>query len=485
MRSSQIILCSGIHLDAEHTNVLNYTENEMLTLCQTNALYNKNDYSFIRDRGTIQTDCAYGTALQCNYMAFQNKDYSNKWFFAFIDDVKYLGEDNTEIVYTVDSFATFFPSLTLNDCYVVREHVNDDTIGKNTLPEDLDVGTLISDRTSAENKITGSNHYWLVIATNYNPGDVDDDDDPGTMYAGIGVHGGYIQGCQWFAWQMTFDFTGTDTSNNFTYINKFILKTGKKHPDSIQSIFALPDKLFDSSDIETNHLVKNKGYTYGQNGGRIYTTDYISRSTWFHSFSDYTAKNNKLYCWPYSFLRITNHAGNYNDYKIEDFGILNSDYPDNIYFGYEAIACENCSASIYPMSYQGQTSDRDNSITLGKYPTFSWSSDSFTNWLTQNGINTAVNTASSAISSGISIGVGIWTGSGMAISNGLLSVASTVANTFGTIRNASFMSNTASGNVNAGDNNFISNLLTYKFIRMRCKKEYLEKIDSYFSRFRI
>lgn len=139
MRESSIMLCSNIHLDKDYVNVLNYTENQMLSLCQTNALYTKNDYSFIRDRGTIQTDCDYGTALQCNYMAFQNKDYSNKWFFAFIDDVKYLGEKNTEIVYTVDSFSTFFPSLSVDSCYVVREHVNDDTIGKHTVNENLDV----------------------------------------------------------------------------------------------------------------------------------------------------------------------------------------------------------------------------------------------------------------------------------------------------------------------------------------------------------
>lgn len=139
MRESSIMLCSNIHLDKDYVNVLNYTENQMLSLCQSNALYTKNDYAFIRERGTIQTDCDYGIALQCNYLAFQNKDYSNKWFFAFIDDVKYLGEKNTEIVYTVDSFSTFFPSLSVDRCYVVREHVNDDTIGKHTVNENLDV----------------------------------------------------------------------------------------------------------------------------------------------------------------------------------------------------------------------------------------------------------------------------------------------------------------------------------------------------------
>ena len=39
-------------------------------------------------KNTVDIEVAYGTALTANYIAFQNPDYSNKWFFAFIDDVE-------------------------------------------------------------------------------------------------------------------------------------------------------------------------------------------------------------------------------------------------------------------------------------------------------------------------------------------------------------------------------------------------------------
>jgi hypothetical protein len=166
---SKIIICKGIHLDKEHVNVLNYTENQMLSLCESKAVATASDYSFIRNRGTIQTGFSYSQCLQSNYMAFQNKDYDNKWFFAFIDDVQYIGENNTEISYTIDSFATWFHEVNIETCFVVREHVNDDTIGKNTVPENLDIGDLISDNSKYDEVFSDPNEYWLIIATNYNP----------------------------------------------------------------------------------------------------------------------------------------------------------------------------------------------------------------------------------------------------------------------------------------------------------------------------
>ena len=107
---SEIILCKGIRMDKQYVNVLSYTESDMLTLCRSNThkVASQDDYSFIRTTGNIKTSFSYSQALQSNYIAFQNKDYSNKWFFDFIDDVIYKGENNTEIRYTIDAWATWY-----------------------------------------------------------------------------------------------------------------------------------------------------------------------------------------------------------------------------------------------------------------------------------------------------------------------------------------------------------------------------------------
>lgn len=144
-RNSELILCSNIRLDRAYSNVIDYSESDMLSLCRTNKIAGDNNYSFIRSESRLVTSIPYGTALQGNYIAFQNPDYSNKWFFGFVDDVKYVNDNSTEIYYTIDQFSTWFRDLTINDCYVLREHTNDDTIGNNTQPEGLELGEYIID----------------------------------------------------------------------------------------------------------------------------------------------------------------------------------------------------------------------------------------------------------------------------------------------------------------------------------------------------
>ena len=87
--NSKIILVKNINTDKEYTNVLSYSENDMLALCRSEGhlIAEANDYSFIRQTGTIMAGFTYAQCLQANYIAFQNPDYSNKWFFAWVDDV--------------------------------------------------------------------------------------------------------------------------------------------------------------------------------------------------------------------------------------------------------------------------------------------------------------------------------------------------------------------------------------------------------------
>lgn len=163
---SKIRICKGIKLDKEYNNVLNYSSTQMLALCesQEHLVASANDYSFIRNRGTISTNFNYDDALKCNYMVFQNKDYSNKWFFAFIDDVKYISDGCTEIEYTIDSWTTFFDDWTPDKCFVLREHTNNDTIGANTIPENLQTGEYIQQPDYAGELFTYLNTTYICIA---------------------------------------------------------------------------------------------------------------------------------------------------------------------------------------------------------------------------------------------------------------------------------------------------------------------------------
>ncbi len=455
--NSRIILVKNINIDRQYVNVLSYTEEQMLQLCLTNKITEANDYSFIRQNGTIQTKFSYEQCLQANYIAFQNKDYSNKWFFAWIDEVIYKGNYNTEIQFTIDAWSTWFDYWQKKPCFINRQHVNDDTIGIHTIPENLDVGQLISDFSKTEDIIGAESFYWFVIASNYNPSNQ-------TRYAGVGLYGNYPQGSMWFAWLININ-NPTDEINS---ISDWVFEVTKQsQAGNITAMFALPYQAFSIGDIDTtSHLVEN-------GKGKLLNKDLKYNRETIRTIENFKPKNNKLLVYPYSFLRITNNLGSVNDYKIEDF---ETDTEGNIIFNAIGLPCIGYSGKIRPVNYRGVKYNEDESIPLGKYPTLSWSSDGFTNWLTQNGINLGINGVKTAINAGLNIATGN-------IGKGIGSVASSIGETIGNFYSSSLGSNTAEGNANSGDIAFGANLIRFKIQHMRPKLEYLKIIDDYFTRF--
>lgn len=468
--NSKILLVKNIHIDRQYTNVLSYSEAQMLELCQSNLVAQADNYSFLRPTGSIMAGFTYAQCLQANYIAFQNPDYSNKWFFAWIDDVIYKGDKNTEITFTVDAWSTWFDKWQKKTCFINRQHVNDDTVGLHTVPENLDIGQIICDREHTLNEIGAESYYYIVIGSNYNPADE-------TRYAGVGMYADYPQGCMWFAWLVN----RNNYASTINEISQWIYDiTVQKHANDIQIMFALPYQAFNligDIDETTHKVISGKGRKLDEL--KTYS------KTSIRSFDDYTPKNNKLYCYPYSFIRITNNLGSYNDYKIEDFHEVDIDEnpTDEVTFNIIGVPCLGYSGKIRPRNYQGILNNEDESLQLGKYPTLSWSVDAFTNWLTQNAVNLTVGAVSNIVGSAISIGVGAGTGNALGVASGILSASSGIANTFGQINQASMLPNTAQGNANAGDVSFIFNINRFKLLHMRPKKEYLKRIDDYFSRF--
>lgn len=165
--NSKIILAKNIKIDKQYKNVLSYSENEMVNLCRKNAVVSSEDYSFIKTTGQIITNFTYEQCLKSNYIAFQNPNYSNKWFFAWIDDVVYRGENNTEILYTIDAFSTFYDKWNKKSCFINRQHTNNDSIGLNTVPENLDVGDVVEEGVFEDVSYKNDFGYYIGVLSNF------------------------------------------------------------------------------------------------------------------------------------------------------------------------------------------------------------------------------------------------------------------------------------------------------------------------------
>lgn len=472
--SSKIILAKGINVDRELKNVVDYTSTQMINLMTDSSHFVASDYkySFIRNTGTIQTEFAYDSVLQSNYMAFQNTDYSSKWFFAWIDDVIYKGDNNTEIKYTVDAFTTFNKDLTYENCFVVREHVNDDTIGKHTIPENLETGEMIQEGTDDFISDLAYTHVAVLETDAYPTGGshVELNNPQLQIFTGVTQYNNLTSGHRYIV------------CNSIGDLSKFVDRMNKDDAvDFIKNIFIMPASMFTLDSTTQNFAYDSQ--TSGQDIFYFYviptstTVEIINKSvTKSYTFTGYTPKNNKCKVYPYNFLYITNNVGQSNIYKYEDFST--SDCQFDIF----GCVCVGGSFMLVPKNYKGVVQNSSETLPLGKYPTCSWTSDAYTNWLSQQGVNMYAESGAKIIQ-GASQGAMV-SGVHGAVAMAGINLAGEVADWIGQEKQAKITPNETggsnTGNVNwaAGGNNF--------FIRnMHCKIEYIRIIDEYFTRFRL
>lgn len=474
--NSKILLVKNIHIDRQYTNVLSYREAQMLELCQANLVAQADNYSFLRPTGSIMAGFTYAQCLQANYIAFQNPDYSNKWFFAWIDDVIYKGDKNTEITFTVDAWSTWFDKWKKKTCFINRQHVNNDTIGLHTIPENLDVGEVVQESITEDLAYGNNFGYWIAVASNWKIKDGSSgaellESDKGTQYAGITVYDNTVFGTQLFFFHIT-------SLSSFKDLLSLLLRTNSDgHIEDVQNIFILPDVAINQNKLQS-HSAK---VISDENTFSFYTMSYDMSPEKFNteiniitSFSDYTPKNNKCFVYPYNYLFVSNNQGSNNIYKYEDFNT------EKCIFENQFSIAIGGSGRIVPKNYKGMATNDDEALALGKYPTCAWSSDAFTNWLTQNGVNMVV---SLGLTAGAIAGT-IATGGAAApaLAGAAMSVAGNIGNTIGQFYQASLLPNINGGQAN-GDVIWACNRNLFSFRQMRVKTEYLKIIDDYFTRF--
>ena len=484
-RSSKIYLCKDINIDNEYNNVLNYTVQQMLDLCTASShlVAQASNYAFIRETdNTISVSFTYGDCLQSNYIAFQNPDYSNKWFFAWIKDVKYVNDGTTQITFEVDSWSTWFNDITLKKSFVIREHVNSDNVGEHTLPENFETGEFIIN--SAPTKLmtystepTAPNGTYIIFAVTDLPKAVSTSGFDINQFRMInGIFGGQLF------------IVCSDLSNAVSLINDY---NGKQ--EYIQSIFMAPRALLHFNP-GTGGAVDDRTHVFSLDGGGTYRVAEPASGVLYHlngavqvaqqktinintTINGYTPKNKKLFVAPWNYGILTNNTGVDVEMHYEDF-VNNT--PTFTAYG---TLTPGCSIKCIPLNYK-KLSDSSSihsynfGISGAKFPICSWTCDEFINWLTQNGVNIAVSTVTGLVS----LGVGIATG-GVGLAVGVTSGMNSIANTASQIYTRSKVPESTKGNLNSGDVTFSIGESVFTFIPMCIKQEYARVIDSYWTRY--
>ena len=496
-RNSKVIIARDIKIDRDYKNVLTYSEAEMLSLCQTNKVYENSTYEFLKENESpMYVGCDYQTALKGNYIAFQNPNYSNKWFFAFIDRVEYNSETSTMIYFTIDVFSTWFDYWSKTPCMVMREHTNDDTVGANTIDEGLAVPDVMANSEVITNFI--DQNLYICVATNwdiregYQVETVTIDgvatqvnaikEDSGVGYNGASMYNKGVYG------QMLCLFNFSD--DGLRYLEHFINITNRQgHINDIHNMFIIPACIFThATDIENNTFYFFKNGTLTQQNmiktsyGVVMYSSSNRDQTFFQNvemtrpltLNNFVPKNNKVLCYPFNYLMVSNQVGEQNIYKIEDFAPVEGFANNKIIFQVQMALSVGMSCRIVPINYKNVNFNYDECLSLAKFPTCSWSGDAYTNWLTKEGVN-----GSKVVTTGVALGLAALTGN---LIGAAISTAGQFISAYGQFKKAQLLpeitggQNTADVNFSHGNNNFIIR-------QFHAKNEFLQQVDDYFSKF--
>ena len=436
--------------------------------------YSYDNFTYQRKDQIIRIPEQYDKIYNCNYVMYQNANYSNKWFYAFVTELEYINDGRTDLHIETDVMQTWMFDYTVKSSFIEREHTSDDTVGANTIPESLETGEYINQQVSITEErglnflnLTDNDTNVVLAVTELGLGDYAQRWDVGNYNS---IFGGLIY--------LTFP--------TFQDCKQYIRET-QHHltSDNIVAAFMCPSELAEQgSDFEWETFTDGTisfqfAYVEPNNFSVEISSVNITKPTVLDK--NYTPRNKKLLTYPYVYFNITNNGGSATNYMYEYFTQINGNYRSDCPFSIRGAIGVGCSIKLLPIHYKygktGLNTSEENyieSLDACKLPTCSWTNDAFTNWLTGNAVNIPLNIIGSGaniIESGVKGDVG-------GAFNGLTNIFSQV----GQIYEHSLMPATAKGGVNQADFNFAQHI-SFTAYKMSIKEEFAKVIDDYFDMF--
>lgn len=454
--NTTIKLYSGIPLDNSYKNTLYFANLSAQTSYFHGGIskYTLARQSYQRvERGRMRVELLADNIYDCNYLAFQNENFGNKWFYAFITGVEYVNNTTSEITFEIDVMQTWYFDYTLLNSFVEREHTNDDTIGSNLVDEGLELGEYVI----GDSDSLGLDEYNIVVMTSeYFDDPVSSYPNVNWKYAGVTLVGGTLQACHY--WVYNTDDIGR---GQLEALIDVFSRAGK--PDEILGIFLLP-KMFSGSVGSATPFVKPKQ---------------VDKK--YESFDGYTPRNNKLYTYPYNFLYVTNMQGNSAVYPYEYFTGSSGKCDFNIY----GIWTANCELTLFPMNFKTTGINKDESLSIKGFPQCAYTVDAYRAWLAQN---------SAQIWTGISLSSGTMLGSGAILAQsigasaglgmlgplGLFAGLTSIVGSLARIQDRSVQPKQTKG-VDTNTNLTGARLLDFVFMNKHIRGEFARIIDNFFT----
>lgn len=383
--NSKIYILRDVPLDVTFDHTMWWANRE----AQTAGFMRKIKYRFTEQsyqratKNSIRVEILCDKLYDCNYIMFQNTSFSNKWFYAFITNLNYLGNDVTEITYQIDPIQTWFFEFEVAQSFVVREHSETDAIGDNVMPEAVPMGDYIH---TPPVMLSPEREWVAVVVYTGNPSTGGITASPPGIYNGA-MHQAKVK---------ILDLSDADDMSEFvTTLNALSIFN---NTDAVADVYMLPKKY-----IAVKYDVLNET-AWSEAATRIsgVLTD-CKKQLAKPTLGTYTPVNNKLYTYPYTKIVVSNNQGETKDYKYE----LWHDYdlsPNGRRYELNVVGVVNPSVIFRPMlygvpyKYAGEIPSEnvdslyawDDGIMLSNFPHCTWATSDYAAKIVQAGMGAAL-----------------------------------------------------------------------------------------------
>ena len=467
-------------------------------------------------KGIIRVGIPSEFLYDCNYMAFRNEAFGTKWFYAFITKVEYVNNITSNIYYTLDVMQTWYFDYTLKDSFVDREHSATDIVGENIYPEDLEIGEVMQ---MGDAILINKDDYFGTYTIDDVTEEVPYADTRILAITTIDVST-YLSNSYITTWNNYISGVPTGLYYSWIYsmnaLNMLIAELENNNiniEDVFISLYVLPQGINANATTYanpmnnlTNTAWKTKSISKKQTGGLGENQDYVPR-------------NKKLYCYPYNFLQI--ETGNdLAQLKYELFSTNDCDFI--LRFSILPYPVE----TLIPRNYKASNGSEifNERLTISDYPQIPFVADVFKVYLAQNAAQLGVKNIRLKYDQNMSIAKGTAnvigavarTGLGAALAGAtggtslaMSTLAKPATNAFTTVEGAGLLS-TALNAVDDYNNAMLNRqqflaqisdlqrqppqmngnqpsnsdygmgIVAFRGRRMCAKREYLERIDSFF-----
>ena len=381
--NSTVKLLKDVPLDASEDHTIYFTSktqqrNWFDGYVKPGMVFEKQYYQR-HSKESIKLEILADNIFDCNYIMFRNTSYGTKWFYGYITNIEYVNNNVSLITYIIDDLQTWYFDYTLGESFVIREHSTTDTIGGNIVPENIDIGELcVADEENllylnftSSGAISGWTWCIVVVAPFDKTGASATGDEATNLYSGCKYNIFYSETdlANFFA-QPTVAAKADQIVNIFYGIAEFIVQ------DTTASTPAPASSPKRYSNTVTKHI-------HGK-----FKNNYAIATASSDNDNQYTPKNNKLYTFPYNFLRVTDNKGCAKDYAYEYFPV---DIAPTFEMTGDLSPTPSIIAAPVGYKYNSTTVDStaqnwDEAIVLDNFPQCTWNSDAFIAWLAQTGL---------------------------------------------------------------------------------------------------